>query len=189
MISGCVPMLPLQACRQASGLMRRPCCLSGTRDEKSVGGDSAILIIKGVVVGFWQLVPTRTRLGVGSDRCQRAHSARCVAAMAWISASWQYNLSTPSAVGGAEVFKGLVTAASVWPPSRLVEGATLLAQVWVEAKSTIRILSTSFSCSCHDDSSGCAGVVACLPVSLLCHCVASCSTLGYRAWACTRCPS
>jgi hypothetical protein len=37
-------------------------------------------------------------------------------AMAWISASWWYNVSTPSMVGGGEAFRGFTAAASVWPP-------------------------------------------------------------------------
>jgi hypothetical protein len=39
--------------------------------------------------------------------------------MAWISVSWWYILSTPSAVGGGEAFGGLATAALGWPSSQL----------------------------------------------------------------------
>jgi hypothetical protein len=42
----------------------------------------------------------------------------------WISASWQYNLSTPLVVGGDEAFRGLTVMTPTWLPSRLVEGAT-----------------------------------------------------------------
>jgi hypothetical protein len=65
-----------------------------------------------------------------------------MAVMAWISTSWQYSLSIPLVVGGGEALRGLAAAALVWL-SRLVEGASPLAQAWVEAKSTIKILSTS----------------------------------------------
>jgi hypothetical protein len=34
----------------------------------------------------------------------------------------------PTAVGGDAVFRGSAIVASVWPPSRLVEGATPLAR-------------------------------------------------------------
>jgi hypothetical protein len=83
------------------------------------------------MAGPYRLVPVRTRLEVRSDRCQRAHSTSCVVAMPWISASWRYILSTPSAMGEGKALGVLVTAASVWPPSRLAEGATPLARAWV----------------------------------------------------------
>jgi hypothetical protein len=78
------------------------------------------------MAGLCQPLPTQTGLEVGSDRRQRVHSASCTMTMAWISASWWYSLSTPSAVGGGKVFKGLAMAASVWAPSRLAEGVTPL---------------------------------------------------------------
>jgi hypothetical protein len=34
-------------------------------------------------------------------------------AMAWISTSWRYNISTPSAEGGGGVFRGLAATASI----------------------------------------------------------------------------
>jgi hypothetical protein len=102
-------------------------CHSRARDEKSAWGDGVNLVAEGVTTGLYQAVPTQTGLGVGSDRCKRAHSASCVVAIMWISASWWYNLSTPSAMGRGEVLVGLAAAASVGPPSWLEEGATSLA--------------------------------------------------------------
>jgi hypothetical protein len=103
-------------------------------------------------VGLCQLVLAQTRLEVGSDRHQWAHSASCAMVMVWISASWQYTLSTSSAVGAGEAFKGSAAVASVKPPSRLAEEATPFPRAWVEAKSTIRILSSSSAGSCHGRS-------------------------------------
>jgi hypothetical protein len=73
-------------------------------------------------VGLCQLVPAQTRLEVGSDRHQRAHSASCATVMVWISARWQYTLSTSSAVGAGEAFKGLAAVASVKPPLTVGRG-------------------------------------------------------------------
>jgi hypothetical protein len=98
--------------------------------------------------------------------------------MLWISASWWYILYIQLAVSRGEVLGGLATAASVYPPSRLVEGATSLARAWVEAKSTIRILSASSAGSCRGDMRGWATVAACLPTTLLHHCLDTCSVLG-----------
>jgi hypothetical protein len=69
------------------------------------------------VAGLYRTAPTQTGLGVESDRHQWAYSTSCMAAMAWISASWWYILSTLLAVSGGEVLGGLVAAALVWPPS------------------------------------------------------------------------
>jgi hypothetical protein len=95
-------------------------------DEKLVGGEGASLAADGIAMGLCRPVPARTGLGVESDRRQWAHSASCMVAMMWMSASWWYILSTPSVVNGGEALKGLVTAASVWPTSRSAGGATSL---------------------------------------------------------------
>jgi hypothetical protein len=60
---------------------------SGAWDEKSIGGAGASLAMDGVMVGLCHPVLAQTRLGVALNRCQRAYSASCVAAMTWISAS------------------------------------------------------------------------------------------------------
>jgi hypothetical protein len=65
------------------------------------------------MAGLYRMAPTRTGLGVESDRRQQAHFASCVVTMAWIFISWWYILSTPSAVSGGEVLGGLAMAASV----------------------------------------------------------------------------
>jgi hypothetical protein len=83
-----------------------------------------------------------------------------------ISASWRYNLSIPSIVGGGEAFGGLATAAFGLDPLWLSEGAATLAQAWVVVKSTIMILSASSTGSCHSGSCGWVVAVACLPASL-----------------------
>jgi hypothetical protein len=150
--------------------MCQPCRHSEARDKKSVGHDGATLASEGVAVGLCRLALAQTGVGVELDRCQWAHSASCTTVMVWISANWQYILSTPSMVNGGEVLRGLAAAASVWPPSRLVEGATSLARAWVEAKSTIRILSALSVGLCRGVVCGLATVVTCLPVSLLHHC-------------------
>jgi hypothetical protein len=75
------------------------------------------------------------------------------------------------------VLGGLTVEALVWPPSRLVEGATSLPRAWVEAKFTIRILSASSEGSCHVDTCDWAAVATCLPASLL-HCSLSGSSLA-----------
>jgi hypothetical protein len=49
--------------------MRRPCCHSGAWDEKSVGGNDVSLIVDGVTVVFYSLVPAQTGLGIELDRC------------------------------------------------------------------------------------------------------------------------
>jgi hypothetical protein len=79
------------------------------------------------VTGVCQPALARTRLEVGLVRCQRVHFASYAAAMAWISASWQYNLFAPSAEGGSSTFRGVAAAASVWLPLQLAKGAAPLA--------------------------------------------------------------
>jgi hypothetical protein len=66
--------------------------------------------------GLCQPVLARAELEVGPAWRQQAHSASCAAALAWISASSRYNMYTPSAGSGGEVFRGLATVASAWPP-------------------------------------------------------------------------
>jgi hypothetical protein len=77
-------------------------------------------------VGPYHLVLAQTKLEVGSDRHQWAHSASCPAAMVWISTSWRYSLSTLSMVDGDEAFRGSAAAASVRLPLWLVEGTNPL---------------------------------------------------------------
>jgi hypothetical protein len=48
-------------------------------------------------------------------------------AMAWISASWRYILSTLFVVGRGEAFEGLAATASAQPSLWLAVGATPLA--------------------------------------------------------------
>jgi hypothetical protein len=91
--------------------MRQPRCHSGARGEKLVGVGGAIIATEGSTVGLCQLILTQTRLAVGSDRRQCVHFASCIVAMAWISASWQYILSTLSAVSGGKALRGLAAMA------------------------------------------------------------------------------
>jgi hypothetical protein len=84
-----------------------PTAHSEAWDEKSVGSDGTNLATEGVTAGLCRSVPAQTGLGVESDQHQWAHSASCAVGMAWISASWWYILSTPSAVSGGEVLGGL----------------------------------------------------------------------------------
>jgi hypothetical protein len=102
--------------------------------------------------------------------------------MAWISASWQYILSSLSVVGEGKTLGVLVAAAPVWPPSLLAEGAAPLARAWVVVKSTIRILSASGAGSRHGGVSSRAMVVVSWAASLFHRCAVSCSTLGCQAW-------
>jgi hypothetical protein len=95
------------------------------------------------MIGLCQPVLTQTGLEVDFERCQWAHSASCAAVMAWISTNSWYIISTPSVVGGGKALSVLVTAALVWPSSRLAKGGASLARACVAAKSTTRILYTS----------------------------------------------
>jgi hypothetical protein len=65
------------------------------------------------MVGLCRPVPVQTGLEVGSDRRQRAHSTSCAVVMVWISTTWRYMLSTPSAVGEGKALGVLVTMAPV----------------------------------------------------------------------------
>jgi hypothetical protein len=123
-----------------------------------------MIAAEGPIIGLCRPVPAQTSLEVGSDRRQWAHSASCTTVMASITSSWRYILSTPSMVGEGKASGVLVAAASVWPPSRLAEGAAPLARAWVVVKSTIRILS--------------AAAVVCLPASLFRRYIISYSALG-----------
>jgi hypothetical protein len=58
--------------------------------------------------------------------------------MAWISASWQYILSTPLAVSEGGALGDLAAVTSVWASSQLTGVANSMASAWVEAMSTIR---------------------------------------------------
>jgi hypothetical protein len=107
--------------------VHRPHCHTGAWGKKLLGGDGAIVATEGSMGGLYRLVPARTELEVGSERCQWAHFASCMTVMVWICANWWYILSTPSTVGEGKALEVLVTAAPVWPPSRLAEGATSLA--------------------------------------------------------------
>jgi hypothetical protein len=67
--------------------MHLPCHHSGARDEKSIGDEGASLATDGVAMALRRLIAARTGLVVETDRHQWAHSASCMVAMAWISAS------------------------------------------------------------------------------------------------------
>jgi hypothetical protein len=82
---------------------------------KSVGGSGISIAAEGSADSLCQPVLARTGLEVRSDRCQWAHSASFTTAIAWISASWWYILSTTSVVGEGMVLRVLVVVASVWP--------------------------------------------------------------------------
>jgi hypothetical protein len=78
-------------------------------------------------MGVCQPALAWTGLAIRSDWSQWAHSASCAAAMLWISASWSYNLSTPSVEGGDGMLRGEAIVVLVCPPLRLMEGAAPLA--------------------------------------------------------------
>jgi hypothetical protein len=87
------------------------------------------------MVGPHRSVSARTRLEAGSDRHQRAPSASCVGAMAWISVSWWYILSTPSTVAGGKALRVLAMAASVCPsPLTVGRGSHSLALSWGDSE-------------------------------------------------------
>jgi hypothetical protein len=66
--SGSAPMLPWRAWWQTLGSPHRPFhCHGRTKDEKSVGGGGASLIVDGVTTGLSRLVLARAELGVESD--------------------------------------------------------------------------------------------------------------------------
>jgi hypothetical protein len=125
-------------------------------------------------------VPARAKLGVESDRHQRAHSTSCTMAMALIYTSWRYILSTPSAVSESEAHRGLATMASSWPPSWLVGEPPPWPEL--EWRRSPPSRSSPPRVWAH------AAVAACLLVSLL-HCgTTHCSAVGYRVRACACCP-
>jgi hypothetical protein len=62
-----------------------------------------------------------------------------------------------------------------------------MARAWVEAKSTIRVLSALSAGSCRGYSCSGPAVVACSLTRWARRCAAFYSALGYRAWACAYC--
>jgi hypothetical protein len=76
-------------------------------------GDGTSTTAKAIMAGLYRSALAQIGLQARSDQCQWAHYASCAVALAWISASWRYILSTPSTVSGGEVLR----ACPQWPPS------------------------------------------------------------------------